>query len=538
MAASGSVTDTNAASRLGTRPEDQVDPSNLAGQVAASGNLDLARSFVGTFPEQRNTLDAALMGNRNFSFVSQLAADPRPTELAQATPAAQTQTTQPTVQAQPRLMAERHVTAFQSTNAKTMSADQTALAQLGATQQKLTAAQQTDLTMAARTKAGTLDTTIKSASAFLTEDASLRKTAGDAIANSTFPKGELGKDPAVAKAIGDVEAHARTRHPATTPAELKALDQSVGKLKRADVPEWVKFNALHGPRFPDNPERKIGTSPAWQGLINAGTATDSVQRVVSRMADNEGALDAVQAYDNQIASLGAMQKTISPAGNGELAKQVYEFSQSNPAKYQSLFAGQGWTAAHTGTGTGNGDYTMSYQNPNDPKAQPITGPALSKYIRQPNDPQRWQETLGPLFRAGRDTDFQQKQIGDFVTRLDSALAKVPSGTYTQPISSYVTSEQSAALVLDQDVNRPSYVADDMGSALDTFYAANPKADPDPSQWTAQDRATYEPQIVTAYTNARRMTDADTRALHITAPGTTLSALPGSLVRPAATTTTP
>jgi hypothetical protein len=541
MAVSDPIGTSGAASRVATRPEDEVDTSNLASQVALSGNLDLARSFVGTFPEQRNTLDAALMSSRNFSLVNQLATDgAQPQQFAQATPLAQTaaQTQQTTPQT--RLMPERQVTAFQSTNAKAMAADQATLTHIAGSQQKLAAAQQTDLTVQARNKTATLDTTLKTASAFLGKDAQLRQTAADAIKNSTYPKGELGKDPAVVAAIHGVESNARTRPSSTAPDALAKTDRSIAGLKRADVPEWVHYNALAGPRYPDNPERKIGTSPAWQGLINAGQATDSVQRVVSRMADNEGALDAVQAYDNQIASLGAMQKTISPAGNGELAKQVAEFSQSNPAKYQSLFASQGWTSVHSGTGTGSADYTMSYQNPSDPKAQPLTGPALSSYIRQPNDPARWQETLGPLFRAGRDTDFQQKQIGDFVGRLDSSLAKVPSGTYTQPISSYLTSEQSAALVLDQDVNRPAYVAADMGSALDTFYAANPKANPDPTQWTAQERATYEPQIVTDYTNVRRMTDSDARAQHITGAGTTLSALPGSLVRatPPVTTNTP
>lgn len=544
MSAADSVANAGSALNTGMRPEDEVDTSNLVSQVASSGNLDLARQFVGAFPEQRNALDGALMGNRNFSFVHQLAADSRQVQspqvpaqrkIAQADATAQTQ-----AQPQARLMPERQVTAFQSTNAREIAADQAAIGRLGTAQQALDAARQTDLTLASKNKVPAIESTLKAANTFLAEDARLRRTAADTIRDSTYPKGELGKDPAVVDAIRAVQAHARTRPASATADGLDRVDQRVAGLKRADVPEWVRYNSLGGPRYPPNPERMIGTSPAWQNLIAAGTATDSVQRVVSRIADNEGSLDAVQAYDNQIASLGAMQKTIDPAGHGELAKQVYEFSQTNPGAYQRLFASQGWTAAHTGTGTTPGDYTMSYTNPNDPNAQPLTGPALDTYIRQRNDPARWQETLGPLFRAGRDAEFQQKQIGDFVTRLDDALEKVPRGAYTQPISSYLTSEQAASLVLDQDVNRPGYVATDMGRALDTFYAANPKVSRDPSQWTAQERATYEPQIVAAYTSVRRMTDADTRAQHITGPGTTLSALPGSLVRatPPLTTNTP
>lgn len=536
MSTTGSVANTGSASNAGIRSEDEIDTSNLATQVALSGNLDHARNFVSSFPEQRNQLDAALMGSRNFSFVNQLAAEAQPTPSLQQV--AQTNATP--AQSQTRLMPERQVTAFQSTNAREIAADQAAIARLGTAQQNLSAAQQTDLTLASKNKIPSIEASIQGANTFLGQDAQLRQTAADAIRNSTYAKGELGKDPAVVEAIRDVQAHARTRPAGATPDGLDRVDQNIDKLKRADVPQWVRYNNLGGPQYPINPERMIGTSPAWQGLINAGTATDSVQRVVSRMADNEGALDAVQAYDNQIASLGAMQKTINPAGNGELPRQVYEFSQSNPAAYQRLFESQGWTAAHTGAGTTPGDYTMSYCDPNDPNAPTLTGTALNDHIRQPNNPARWQETLGPLFRAGRDADFQQKQIGDFVTRLDDALAKVPRGSYTQPISSYLSSEQAAALVLDQDVNRPGYVATDMGRALNTFYAANPKASQDPTQWTAQERARYEPQIVAAYTSVRRMTDADTRAQHITGAGTTLSALPGSLVRatPPVTTNTP
>lgn len=83
MSAADSVTHAGSVSNTGMRPEDEVDTSNLVSQVALSGNLDLARQFVGTFPEQRNALDGALMGNRNFSFVNQLAADAAPTPAQQ-----------------------------------------------------------------------------------------------------------------------------------------------------------------------------------------------------------------------------------------------------------------------------------------------------------------------------------------------------------------------------------------------------------------------------------------------------------------------
>jgi hypothetical protein len=129
-----------------------------------------------------------------------------------------------------------------------------------------------------------------------------------------------------------------------------------------------------------------------------------------------------------------------------------------------------------------------------------------------------------------------RQIVDYQTRLNGAVNKVPASqekrAYTQPISAYVTSEQAAALVLDQDVNRPGFVSADFGKALDAFYSAQPQAPKDPTRWTAEQHQQYEPIIVASYTQARiaRMTDAEPRADHITNRQSGLSAAPGSFIR--------
>jgi hypothetical protein len=144
--------------------------------------------------------------------------------------------------------------------------------------------------------------------------------------------------------------------------------------------------------------------------------------------------------------------------------------------------------------------------------------------------------LTPLLEAGRDVDFQKKQIVDFRDRLNGAVDQKPAGAkgnYAHPISSYVTSEQGAALVLDQSVNRPAHVAGSFGRALDRFYAANPKAPADPATWTAEQRAQYEPKIIANYIaerNATNMTDPQDRADHLTNAKSGLSAAPGSFVR--------
>lgn len=131
--------------------------------------------------------------------------------------------------------------------------------------------------------------------------------------------------------------------------------------------------------------------------------------------------------------------------------------------------------------------------------------------------------------AGRGEPTQQ--VANFKPRLDQAIGTIPTG-YKAAISAYLTSEKAAALALDQSVNRPADVASTAGKALDAFYAQNPKADRDPARWTPQQRAGYEPQILSAYAFAhnsdRKMTDAEPRGEAIMA--SPLSGASGSLVR--------
>lgn len=50
----------------------------------------------------------------------------------------------------------------------------------------------------------------------------------------------------------------------------------------------------------------------WDELIAARDATEDERAIISAVAPNEGNFDAVQSWDTQIVSVGAMQKAISP----------------------------------------------------------------------------------------------------------------------------------------------------------------------------------------------------------------------------------
>ncbi len=332
----------------------------------------------------------------------------------------------------------------------------------------------------------------------------------------------------------------RSKKPVLTSKEVAAfhatLDKKIHTEAKYDQPQYFRYRTQGGPGYSKREDAdtrySLAVNPAWSALIEGGKVTLSEKKIISRMSENEGGrTDTLQGYDSEIVSLGAMQKTLNSKGLGELPQQLQEFAQENPEKYKTLFADKGWTVEQTEqTGTAQ----MWFKDPTDPTAEKITGAKLKTYIHQ-KDPAVWEKTLSPLLAAGRDADFQQKQIVDYKTRLDHAVNKVPTGAhgkYSHSILAYVTSEQAAALVLDQDVNRPGYVATDFGKALDAFYQATPQASKDPTLWTPEQRQQYEPIVVTHYTQARigRMTDATHRARHLISTDSGLSAQPGSFIR--------
>jgi hypothetical protein len=498
--------------------------SDLAGQATAPAATRSAAPSAGAAPESTAARTTPL-SRETFG----IPVNPQAARLAQAT-------------AQPAgpAVSEKAVVQFQARNAKAVAALQSQLKELGQVQARIDALGSQSLTAPSQGRLAELSKAVAGKRQGIETELGLRETAAARIDQSTQAKGQLHQDTAVAQALGALADHAKG--PGLTPKDVAGfnavLDKKVHTEAKYDKPQYLNYGSQGGPGYPKREDadtrHSLGTSPAWADLTQAKQVTPSEQKVISRMSENEGGrTDALQGYDSEVVSLGAMQKTVNTKGTGELPRQIHEFSSAQPEKYKSLFADKGWTVEHTGKGTSNADYTLSFKDPSDPKAVKMTGTELKAYIHQKNH-EAWNKTLSPLLAAGRDVDFQKKQILDYQSRLGDALGKVPDGKgkYTQPISAYVTSEQGAALVLDQDVNRPGYVATDFGKALDAFHGAHPQAPRDPARWTAAQRQQYEPAIAAQYEAARvgRMTDAESRAEHLTGPASGLSAAPGSFVR--------
>ena len=105
---------------------------------------------------------------------------------------------------------------------------------------------------------------------------------------------------------------------------------------------WTRHRANRPPQTYYGPvytgTKKLDKFTGWDDLIAQSKATQDEKAIVIAMSSNEGNMDAVQAWDWQTFSAGAMQKTVTPEGYGELPQQISEFQNENPGLFDEVLA--------------------------------------------------------------------------------------------------------------------------------------------------------------------------------------------------------
>ena len=263
----------------------------------------------------------------------------------------------------------------------------------------------------------------------------------------------------------------------------------------------TRYGQQYGPVYWGN--LKLADFKAWDDLVNTGMVTMAERIILVAMSENEGNLDALQSYDSEILTAGAMQKTINPQGAGELPVQVYEFKQKHPDLYQSLFADCGWEVK-----TENRKQYLYYDG--------VTGSELKVLLRQGFNQTSFEskeklisKPLAVFAHAINTSEYIVKQVLDFVQRLRASISISPSGYNLWVVGDYVRSNFGRSVVLDHHVNRPGNVAGDFGTAVKTFLINNPTVSENPADW-GEDHAKHEAALLEIYGPTRRMTDADLR----------------------------
>ncbi|MFD2907379.1 hypothetical protein ACFSX9_01385 [Flavobacterium ardleyense] len=270
--------------------------------------------------------------------------------------------------------------------------------------------------------------------------------------------------------------------------------------KYKDLIECTRYNKAFGPVYWG--ELPLKDYDKWDELTAGNTVSADEKSILIAMSENEGKMDAVQSYDSEILTAGAMQKTINATGYGELPIQIWEFKTEFPDKYKCYLESCKWEIVEEKTEHKNSagvvtKTTYKYKA----KYDGLEGKDLKNKIREGFEESKYNKKvvcppMEPIISLMKDNDYKVKQIKDFIKRLNSALAKKPTG-YSYPISSYITSNLGKATVLDNDVNRPGHVANCFGAALDSFFTKNSKVSKNPSEWGVN-FSTYEGQILEIY----------------------------------------
>jgi hypothetical protein len=222
--------------------------------------------------------------------------------------------------------------------------------------------------------------------------------------------------------------------------------------------------------------------------------TPSVQRVLAAAAQNEGPLEAVNSYDDSFLSAGFQQWTLGAGSDaGELPALLARLMTADAAAFSDCF-GRYSLGATTANGR-TGFLTLAGAEVNDAAAK-------ARF--------RNKEWAYRFWRAGHHPGMRMAQVTVAAERIGIARAL---SVRAHTASSWLTSEQGVALLLDEHVNRPGHLPGTLETAVkEVVDGGSPD---DPGRWGQSDEAA----LIRAYVAARdrtTMTDPMGRANRIAA----------------------
>jgi peptidoglycan hydrolase-like protein with peptidoglycan-binding domain len=240
----------------------------------------------------------------------------------------------------------------------------------------------------------------------------------------------------------------------------------------------------------------------------------SIRHVVAAVVQNEGAFDAVNAYDNAFLSFGIFQWTAGVGDDkGELGAFLASLVAANAPVARKYFGAFGLETSGLVGG----------------KSSPATahlvlhGVTLNTAERKA--PLRDAEWVYRFWKAGHDSAVQQAQVQYALARAAIFYRNPSKRVRGRLVADWVSSEVGVALLLDQHVNRPGHVPATLAQAVDDL--ADELGEPDGWDDDAEGRLLDRYLILRARTS---MTDAVGRGARIRAlAGEALSSRRSSFV---------
>ncbi len=212
-------------------------------------------------------------------------------------------------------------------------------------------------------------------------------------------------------------------------------------------------------------------------IIKSLGITDSALNVMKSVSENEGKLDSINSYDRAFFSLGIFQWTIGIDGStGELPALLKKYKTSFPGPFQQSLGVHGLGVSNDTTDT----YGFLTLNGNK-----IDQPSEKEQFRKP-------EWAFHFWLAAQQPELQAVEIEHALSRLKAFYWNPRYAINGFTISEIITSEYGVALLLDNHVNRPSYVQPTLAQAMQKTGLNNP------TMWgTAEER-----RLIDAYLQER------------------------------------
>jgi len=278
----------------------------------------------------------------------------------------------------------------------------------------------------------------------------------------------------------------------------------------ADKFSVTRYGTQYGPIYWG--EITLDSYTRWDNLIAECKITSDEKAILVAMSENEGKMDAVQSYDSEVITAGAMQKTVKDTrgleGKGELSAQFAKFRDSHADLYEKYAMNCGWTVEGTGASS-----VIYYSNNILTQGNKITSSALKTLLRQECSERNFgamvhNKPLAALLKVLILPEYLDIQVLDFIERLHVAECNVVTSEGIK-IKEFVKSNFGRAVVLDHSVNRPGFVAPDFTKAINNFHTNNPTVSLDPGTW-GNNHDMNETKLLEEYKLTRRMTDSSLR----------------------------
>ncbi|MHA7846364.1 hypothetical protein [Serratia sp. D1N4] len=269
----------------------------------------------------------------------------------------------------------------------------------------------------------------------------------------------------------------------------------------------TKYGTQYGPVYWG--EITLASYARWDKLISEGQITQDEKTILIAMSENEGKMDAIQSYDSEVITAGAMQKTVKDEegreGKGELPTQLAKFRDLHPDLYENYVTHCGWSVEGTGSSA-----IMYYSDQVLTQGNRITASDLKTLIRQGSNATSYgsivhNKPLAALLKVILLPEYLDIQVLDFIQRLHQYEGATVTSE-NKKIKDFVKSKFGRAVVLDHSVNRPGYVVRDFKKAIRNFHSHNPAISLDPQTWGAEHNF-YENKLLEEYKLTREMTNS-------------------------------